>query len=56
MEMVSHIDQFELKCFIRQIFPAYSTAHRAPARNSALARIRERCARMKSSIDRPDAT
>ena len=40
---------------IRQIFPVYSTAQRPPMRNSALARIRERRARIKSATATLDA-
>jgi len=40
--------------FSRQIFPSYSTAQRPLAKNSALARIREKRARMKESISVPD--
>ncbi|KIM58645.1 hypothetical protein SCLCIDRAFT_27915 [Scleroderma citrinum Foug A] len=39
----------------RQIFPTYSTAQHTPMRNSALARIRERRAHIKTTINTLDA-
>jgi hypothetical protein len=41
--------------FSRQIFPSYSTAQRPLAKNSALARIREKRARMKQSVSVPNS-
>ncbi|KAG2156444.1 uncharacterized protein EDB93DRAFT_1238791 [Suillus bovinus] len=38
----------------RQVFPSYSTAQRPLAKNSALARIREKRARMKESVLVPE--
>ncbi|KIM56470.1 hypothetical protein SCLCIDRAFT_29602 [Scleroderma citrinum Foug A] len=39
----------------RQIFPAYSSTQRPPMRNSALARIRERRAHIKTAGNTPEA-
>jgi hypothetical protein len=38
----------------RQVFPSYSTAQRPLAKNSALARIREKRAQMKELVSVPD--
>ena len=52
---MSHSDQLKSKCLPRQIFPAYSTAQRTPMRNSALVRIQERRAHIKTAINTLDA-
>ena len=49
------IISMNLILYVRQIFPAYLTAQRPPMRNSALGRIRERRARIKSATATLDA-
>jgi len=48
-KIIFHACSLNFYFIYRQIFPAYSTAQRWPMRNSALARIRERRAHIKSS-------
>jgi hypothetical protein len=45
---LSIIDKEIEKMHCRQIFPSYSSARRAPAKNSVLAKIREKRALQKS--------